>query len=107
MLTGAHTLAALDASHRLSSIPLSDDANAAQILVELLVKRLGASLNALQASHAGFVFLNSELLHGKELSFFLIFTENIIHIQSRKINTKIGIFRANKLATTNAFELPA
>jgi hypothetical protein len=72
MLTSLHTLAALNAYHGLSLTLLSgNDLDAGIIGVEFLIKCLGASLNALQASHAFRVFLNSQLLHR-------IFSFNII-----------------------------
>jgi hypothetical protein len=76
MLTGLHALTALDAGHGLGAITLGYNANAAQVFIKLFVKRLGASLHAGQASHTGFILLNSELLHGKELSFFMLFSNN-------------------------------
>ena len=69
MLTDLHALAALDADIGLGSIALGNDADAAQIFVELLIESFGASLNTLQASHTFRIFLNSELLHNRELSF--------------------------------------
>ena len=73
VLTGLHALSALDADLGLGIIALSHDADAAQILIELLIESGGTSLNALQTCHAGFIFLNSELLHRKGLSFCKIF----------------------------------
>jgi hypothetical protein len=72
MLTGLHALAALDAGHRLGSVALRNDLNAGQIGIEFLVECLGASLNALQASHALGVFLNSQLFHNGGFSFLNI-----------------------------------
>ena len=69
MLAGLHALTALDAHIRLGSIALGHDADAAQILIEILVESLGASLNTLQASHTFGIFLNDQLLHNKERSF--------------------------------------
>ena len=71
MLTDLHALTALNADIGLGSVALCHDLNAGQIGIKLLVESLGASLNALQASHAFGIFLNSELLHGKEFSFIL------------------------------------
>ena len=58
-----HALAALDADVGLCCIALCDDADAGQILVKLLIECLGASLNALQASHALLALLDSQLFH--------------------------------------------
>ena len=71
MLTRAHTLAALNAHIGLGSVALGHDADTAQVLVELLVESLGAGLNTLQASHTFGIFLNNQLLHKKERSFFI------------------------------------
>ena len=74
MLAGTHALTALDADIGLRGVALGHDADAAQILIELLIKCLRAGLNALQASHALFVFLDSKLLHSKGFSFLRYFT---------------------------------
>ena len=64
MLTGLHALAALNANHGLSSAVLTgNDLDAGIIGVELLIKCLGAGLNALQASHTLGILLNGQLLH--------------------------------------------
>ena len=63
VLTGLHALAALDADHGLCVVALGSDLDAAQIGIKLLVESGGASLNTLQASHALFALLNSQLLH--------------------------------------------
>ena len=69
MLARLHALTALNAHIGLGSIALGHDADAAQILIEILVESLGASLNTLQASHTFGIFLNDQLLHKKERSF--------------------------------------
>jgi hypothetical protein len=71
MLTDLHALAALDADIGLSTLTLGNDLQARIVLVEFLIKCLGASPDTLQTSHAFYIFLNSELLHGKEFSFIL------------------------------------
>ena len=64
MLTSLHALATLDAGHGLSAAVLAgNDLDAGIIRMELLVKCLGAGIDAGQASHAFYIFLNSELLH--------------------------------------------
>ena len=81
MLTGFHTFTALDADHRLRAGPLGNDLDAAQILIKFLIKRFRAGRNTLQTSHTLYIFLNSELLHGKELSFFFIY---VVHYTCKK-----------------------
>ena len=72
VLTGLHALAALDANHGLcSAILTGNDLNAGIIRIKLLVERLGAGLNALQASHAFGILLNGQLLHRMILLFHL------------------------------------
>jgi hypothetical protein len=63
MLAGTHALAALDADIGLGSVALGNNADAGQILIEFLIECFGASLNALQASHALGTLLNNEFLH--------------------------------------------
>ena len=87
MLAGAHALATLDAGHRLGTAALGNNLDAGQILIEFLIERLGAGLNALQAGHTLGIFLNNELLHSKELP-FSIFIVSIIHIKIQKSNDK-------------------
>jgi hypothetical protein len=74
VLTGLHALAALNADGGLGITVLGNtDLNGAEGHVKFLVECFGTSLNALQASHALSVFLNSELLHIKNpLCFFVI-----------------------------------
>jgi hypothetical protein len=72
MLASLHALAALNADHGLGSIALCSDLNAGQIGIEFLIKCLRASLNALQASHALGIFLNSQLFHNGGFSFLYI-----------------------------------
>ena len=69
LLAGTHALAALNAGHGLSAGTLSDNLDAGQILMELLVESGGASTDTLQACHALDIFLNSQLLHNKGFSF--------------------------------------
>jgi hypothetical protein len=88
MLAGTHALTALDADIGLGGVALGHDADAAQILIELLIKSLRAGLNALQASHTFGIFLNNELLHKKELPFSFI-SPSIIHNKIKKINGKL------------------
>ena len=72
VLTSLHALTALDANHGLGLALLAcNDLDAGIVGIKFLIKCLGASLNALQASHAFRVFLNSQLLHR-------IFSFNII-----------------------------
>jgi hypothetical protein len=63
MLTSLHALAALNADHGLGCVALRGNADAGQVLVKLLIKSLRAGLNALQACHADFIFLDSKLFH--------------------------------------------
>ena len=69
MLAGLHALAALDAHIGLGTGAFGNDLQAGIVLMELLVKSFGASANALQTSHALYIFLNSELLHNRGFSF--------------------------------------
>ena len=75
MLTDLCTLAALDTGHRLCTGTLCHDLNARQILVELLIKGVGASLHTLQTSHALSVLFNHEFLHNKGYSFLYVFSK--------------------------------
>ncbi len=70
MLAGAHALTTLNTHIGLGGVALGHDANAAQILVKVLVKSLGTSLNTLQASHTFGIFLNNQLLHKKRTLLF-------------------------------------
>ena len=78
-LTDLSTLAALNADIGLSlTILASNDLDAAQIRMELLVECIGASTDALQASHALYAFLNGKSLHRKNLFskiFLMYYTE--------------------------------
>ena len=67
VLTSSHALAALDAGIGLCAGTLCNDLDAGQIGVKLLVESGGASLNALQASHALSGLIDNELLHSKIL----------------------------------------
>ena len=69
VLTGSHALAALDAGLGLGTGTLGNDLDAGQILIKFLIESLGAGADALQTCHALYIFLNSELLHNRELSF--------------------------------------
>jgi hypothetical protein len=100
MLAGLHTLTALNAGHGLRRITLGNDTDARQVFVKFLIECFGASLNALQTSHTLLIFLNSELLHGKN-SPFLIFSISIIHIISKKSTVKYK-FRQTDFTSVNA-----
>jgi hypothetical protein len=63
MLANLFAFAALDAGHRLCAGALCNDLNAGIIRMELLVESIGASANALQASHTFSSLFNGELLH--------------------------------------------
>ena len=65
VLADLHALAALNADHRLCAGALGDNLDAGQIGIKLLVERLGASLDTLQAGHALSIFIDSELLHNR------------------------------------------
>ena len=69
VLAGLHALAALNTDIGLRAGTLGNDLDAAQIRVKLFIKRLRASLNALQAGHTFRIFLNSQLLHFGKISF--------------------------------------
>ena len=68
-LTDLGALAALDASHGLSAGTLGNDADSGQIFVEFLIEGVGASTDALQASHALGTLLNHQFLHKRNLLF--------------------------------------
>ena len=63
VLTGFHTLAALNTGHRLSTGTLGNDLNAGKVRIKLLIESLGAGLNTLQAGHALSRFIDGELFH--------------------------------------------
>jgi hypothetical protein len=84
MLTAAHALAALNADVGFCSIALGNDADAGQILIELLIECLGAGADTSQACHAFGILLNNELLHNKEFS-FSIFNQKYYTGYSKKI----------------------
>ena len=67
MLTGTHSLAALDANIRLCGTVLIHNLDAGQGDIVYLIKSLGTGLDALQASHAFCALYNSELLHKRTL----------------------------------------
>ena len=69
MLTGAHTLAALNAGHGLCAGAFCNDLDAGIVGVELFVKRLGASPDTFQTGHTFHILLNRQLLHIKGISF--------------------------------------
>ena len=89
-LTDLHALTALDADIGLCAGTLGNDTDAGQVLIELLIKCSRASTDALQASHALYIFLNCELLHKRTLlfNFYLHFqyTRYIDKKQPIKIN---------------------
>ena len=70
MFANLHALTALNADIGLCSIALCYNTDAGQVLIELLVKCFGAGLNTLQTGHAGFIFLNGELLHPTSVNIF-------------------------------------
>ena len=70
--TDLSALAALDTDHGLSRAVLLYNLDAGQILMELLVKSGGASIDTLQASHALCTFFNNKLLHNKESPLLII-----------------------------------
>ena len=72
-LTSLCALTALDADHGLCRAVFLNDPDAGQVLMELLIKSLGASSDTLQASHTLCALFHNELLHRKELSFFRLF----------------------------------
>jgi hypothetical protein len=75
VLTDLHALATLDADIGLGPTLLAcNDLNAGIVGMELLIKGFRASLNALQAGHTLYIFLNSELLHNREFSFMYCLT---------------------------------
>lgn len=69
MLAGLHALSALNAHIGLGTGALGDNLNAAVVLVEFLIERLGTGANALQTRHALRIFFYRELLHCKMDSF--------------------------------------
>ena len=88
-------LAALDAGHRLSCAVLIHDFDAAQILVEFLVKSLGAGTDALQAGHTFNIFLNGKLLHLKRSPFQLFsFIIQKVHRNSKYKKYNFAVFCA-------------
>ena len=91
MLTSLHALAALDADIGLGSVALGNDTDAAEILIKLLIEGGGASLDALQASHAFCAFFNSELLHKRTLLYRYIYID-IIHAFGKKKKKKMQIY---------------
>ena len=62
-LTSLHALATLDANHGLCTLALSNHLDAGQVLMELLIKCVGAGADALQTCHTFSILLNNELLH--------------------------------------------
>ena len=105
-LTDLSTLAALNADIGLSlTILASNDLDAAQGHIIGLIECLGAGLNTLQAGHASLGFLNSELLHGKTLLYFL-FTTYIILSKIRKINGNFEKITTFWLACANFHPSP-
>ena len=85
MLTRLHALTALDAGHGLgSTVFTGNNADAAQVLVKLLIKRLRTGLDALQASHTGHIFLNHQLLHCDSLLVIDIFVSLYRYFQKKQ-----------------------
>jgi hypothetical protein len=91
MLTSLHTLAALDANHRLCAGALGNDLQSAQVRMKFLVKCFGAGTDTFQTCHAFYIFLNSQLFHNGGFSFLIIFYETIILHSPQNSNIKIGI----------------
>ena len=105
VLTGTHALAALDADVGLGNASLLNDLDAAEGHIIFLIECFGAGLNALQASHTYFVFLDSELLHKKGHSFIDIlvpfhYTDNTDKMQQLFVDfiIKYWLARTNLLA---------
>ena len=74
MLTNLHALATLDASHGLGLASLvGADLDGAECHIKFLIECFGASLNALQTSHALFIFLNSQFLHKRIYPFYIFY----------------------------------
>ena len=100
VLTGTHTLAALNAGIGLGAGTLGHDADTTLLLVKFLIERLGTGGDALQTCHALHIFLSSELLHSAELSFVFLFPF-IIHVYARKSNKKFQKIRFCELSYAN------
>ena len=66
LLTGTHTLTALDAGVRLCALALGNDLNAAQIGIEFLIESGGASTNTFQTCHTLSILIYRQLLHTKD-----------------------------------------
>lgn len=92
MLTSFHALTALDTGLRLGTASLGDDLNGGIVGVEFLIKGLGAGANALQASHAFHIFLNSESLHNETTLLYVLFILDIINGFSKNSNPNSGKF---------------
>ena len=90
VLTGAHALAALDAGIGLGTGALGHDLDAAEGHVIYLIESFGTSLNTLQASHTFGIFLNSELLHNREISFTFLIHYNYTRCIDKKQPIKSG-----------------
>ena len=86
-LTDLGALAALDAGHGLGSAVLIYDLDAAQVLMEFLIKGFGASPDTLKASHTFNIFLNGKLLHLKRSPFqlFLFIIQKVLKNSKHKI----------------------
>ena len=62
-LANLHALTALDADIGLCATALCNHTDAGQILVEFLIKCVGAGLNTFKASHALAILINNQFLH--------------------------------------------
>ena len=109
MLAGLHALAALDAGHGLGCAVLIYDLDAAQILMEFLVKSLGASAYTLQAGHTFNIFLNGKLLHLKRSPFqlFLFIIQNILGNSKSKFDFTGGNFLCIRRYAGNTMVVPS
>ena len=84
-LTDLRALATLDADHRLCLALLLHDLDAGQILMELLIKSSGTSIDTLQASHALCTLLNNKLLHNKESPLLIVYSFALLYKNYGKI----------------------
>ena len=85
VLTDLCALAALNTGHRLCACALSNNFDAGQILMELLIESVGTCTDALKACHAFCTLFNSQLLHKKKfppcLYFFFIIQDAAANIK--------------------------
>jgi hypothetical protein len=99
-LANLGALAALDTGHGLGIASLvGANLDGAEGHIEFLIECLGTSLNALQASHAFFIFLNGQFFHKRTYPFYIFM---ILHYNAfmRKMQSKksrscnfVGFFR--------------